>query len=177
MLKVEKTTERIIITMNNLDFQPITETTPEMIALFREALGPGRFARSAYRIRETANQTLGFGFNAMSGNRLLGTISITPVSISGNDGACLIGPLVVTPEDRNKGHGLNLIERAIEEAKARGLKLAILVGDAEYYDKGGFTRIPPGQITLPGPVAPHRLLAREIIPGALAEFDGQVRAL
>lgn len=163
--------------MKNLDFHPITETTPEMIALFAKTLGPGRFARSAYRIRETANLDKSFGFNAMAGDQLIGTITITPVTINGAEGACLIGPLVVTPNEQNKGHGLNLIEKAIEEAKAKGLRLAILVGDADYYQKGGFAPLPAGQITLPGPVAPHRLLAREILPGVLADYKGSMRAL
>ena len=62
----------------------------------------------------------------------------------------------------------------VEDVQAAGLPLVVLVGDESYYGRFGFTPVPPGQITLPGPVAPTRLLAVELIPGKLSTFQGLI---
>ena len=64
----------------------------------------------------------------------------------------------------------------MEAARAAGIALVLLVGDEPYYARLGFKRVPPGQITLPGPVNPDRLLAAELAPGALAGYSGRVAA-
>jgi predicted N-acetyltransferase YhbS len=51
----------------------------------------------------------------------------------------------------------------------------ILVGDMPYYARSGFVPVPPGQIVLPGPVDPARLLALELAPSALAGVKGVVK--
>ena len=56
------------------------------------------------------------------------------------------------------------------------MKLVVLVGDEPYYGRFGFSPITPGQIALPGPVDPRRLLAAELQPGVLAAFKGLVAA-
>jgi predicted N-acetyltransferase YhbS len=65
----------------------------------------------------------------------------------------------------------------MEAAKAAGVKLVLLVGDEPYYGRFGFHPVPPGQITMPGPVDPARLLAAELVPGALAAHIGLVAPL
>jgi predicted N-acetyltransferase YhbS len=69
-----------------------------------------------------------------------------------------------------------LIMDGLDAAAAAGVKLAVLVGDVPYYGKLGFVPIPVGQITLPGPVDPSRLLAFELVPGALADYRGIISA-
>ena len=64
----------------------------------------------------------------------------------------------------------------MDAARADGLALVLLVGDEPYYARLGFVRVPAGQITLPGPVNPQRLLAAELRPGALADYRGLVTA-
>ena len=91
-------------------------------------------------------------------------------------GALLLGPLAVDPEFAGKGFGRQLIAEALEAAKADGVRLVVLVGDEPYYGRFGFRPVPPGQITLPGPVDPRRLLAAELEPGALAGYRGLVAA-
>ena len=49
--------------------------------------------------------------------------------------------------------------------RGEGFALVLLVGDMPYYGRFGFAPVPPGQITLPGPVDPARLLALELEPG------------
>jgi predicted N-acetyltransferase YhbS len=98
------------------------------------------------------------------------------VSIGGRDGVLLLGPLAVEPELANRGYGRGLVARALDDARAAGIALVVLVGDEPYYARLGFRRIPRGQISLPGPVDPERLLAAELKPGALEAYAGPLTA-
>ena len=82
----------------------------------------------------------------------------------------------VDPAFANQGYGRGLVATALQDARAAGISLVVLVGDEPYYGKLGFRRIPFGQITLPGPADPNRLLAAELTPGALQDFSGVVAA-
>ena len=103
---------------------------------------------------------------------MVAAVRFTVVTIGGAEGALLLGPLAVDPEFAGKGHGRQLVGEAMELARADGLRLVVLVGDEPYYARFGFHPVPPGQITLPGPVDPKRLLAAELEPGALARRSG-----
>ena len=163
--------------MNHTALKPITALTDELSNLCAETLGPGRFARTAYRLREQAEASTLWGFNAYKDDQLIGTISLTSLTIGGKEGASLLGPLLVAEDHRGKGLGLKLIEKALLSAKERGSKLVLLVGDVAYYEKAGFVNVPPQSITLPGPVDPNRLLAHEIKKGSLESFKGQAKAI
>jgi predicted N-acetyltransferase YhbS len=136
--------------------------------------GPGRFARSAYRVRETADPVPELSFVARVGTLLVGANAMTPVDIGGAP-ALLLGPLIVEPVFRSQGIGEALVKHALEAAKVAGWKLVILVGDEPYYARMGFKPIPPGRITLPGPVDPARMLCCELEPGVLDATQGEVR--
>ena len=100
--------------------------------------------------------------------RLAAAVRFTPILIGGKGGALLLGPLAVDPDFANQGHGRGLVGKALEAARSAGIALVVLVGDEPYYARLGFKRVPHGQIVLPGPVDPDRLLAAELAPGALA---------
>lgn len=148
-----------------------------MHELFEKHLGPGRFARTAYRVREQATPEKLEGINVFENNKLVGTVSITPMQINGDTLTYLLGPLLIDESHRSKGLGLELIKDAIELAKSQSAKAVLLVGDIAYYKKSGFKQIPMGQITLPGPVDPTRLLIFEITEGILRELKGQAKAI
>src|SRR4029077_16206702 len=133
--------------------------------LHERTFGPGRVAKTAYRIREGMEHTLELSFTARSGPRLVGSVRLTPICI-GTTKALLLGPLTVEPPFREHGIGRKLIERALVEAKRCGHRLVVLVGDEAYYAKSGFKRIPKGTATMPGPVDPARLLICELADGA-----------
>ncbi|HTR12150.1 MAG TPA: N-acetyltransferase [Roseiarcus sp.] len=143
--------------------------------LNERVFGPGRFARTAYRVREAADPDPSLSFVARVGTLLVGAVSMTPIVIGGAS-ALLLGPLIVEPVFRSQGIGEALVNQSLEAAKAKGWKLVILVGDEPYYARMGFKRAPRGQISLPGPLDPDRLLYCELEPGALASAQGQVRA-
>lgn len=141
-------------------------------ALQVRAFSPGRFARTAYRLREGAAPTSPYCRVCVIKGQVIAAVRFTPVMIGGKGGALLLGPLAVDPAFANRGHGRGLVGEAMQAAREDGVQLVVLVGDQPYYDKLGFRRVPPGQIMLPGPVDPARLLAAELAPGALGAFSG-----
>ncbi len=142
--------------------------------LSAEAFGPGRFARSAYRLREGVPPVSSLCLSAMLGKRLVGGLRFTAIRIGKAENALLLGPLVVDPAKKGKGHGRALVEEGLARARAQGFGLVLLVGDLPYYGRFGFKPVPPGQIILPGPVDPTRLLALELIPSTLWAAAGRV---
>ena len=142
--------------------------------LNERVFGPGRFARSAYRIREKADPDPDLCFVARVGTLLVGANAMTPIDIGGAP-ALLLGPLIVEPVFRSQGIGEALVTQSLEAARAGGWTLVLLVGDEPYYARMGFMPVPVGQITLPGPVDPARLLYCELEPGALAAAKGEAR--
>jgi predicted N-acetyltransferase YhbS len=144
--------------------------------LHERAFGPGRFARTAFRLREGAPHILDLSFTALVGTLLVGSVRLTPVT-AGAAPALVLGPLTVDPAFENRGIGSALMTRALEAARAAGHRLVLLVGDAPYYGRFGFNRVPPGQLVLPGPVDPNRFLASELAEGALTEARGAVMTL
>jgi predicted N-acetyltransferase YhbS len=106
----------------------------------------------------------------------VGGIRFTAVTIGAEESALLLGPLVVDPVHKGKGYGKALVAEGLARAGAQGFRLVVLVGDMPYYGRFGFVPVPPGQIRLPGPVDPARLLALELVPGALSNATGLVQA-
>lgn len=145
-------------------------------ALHETAFGPGRFARTAHRIREASTVPPAIALTGWDGAALVGAIQFTAITIGGAAGAMLLGPLAIAPAYRNMGCGLRLMTDGLAEADRLGARLVVLVGDLPYYKRAGFRQIPPGRIALPGPADPARLLAAELAPGALAGFSGLVAA-
>jgi len=116
-----------------LVIEPETPDDAEDIGRLNERVfGPGRFARTAYRIRERADPDPSLSFVARVGTLLVGANSLTPIDI-GDRPALLLGPLIVEPVFRSQGIGEALVMRSLEAAKAAGWKLVILVGDEPYY--------------------------------------------
>lgn len=144
--------------------------------LCAQAFGPGRFTRTAYRIREGKPPVAGLSLVARAGDVVAGSIRFTDVRIGKEGGALLLGPLVISPEFAGQGCGRTLIARGLEAAREAGYRLVVLVGDLPYYERAGFQRVPRGQIVFPGPVDPDRILAAELAPGCLQDFSGELTA-
>lgn len=142
--------------------------------LHARAFGPGRFARTAFRLREGVDHDLSLSFAAHVGTLLVGSIRLSPVW-AGRVPAQVLGPLTVEPAFKERGIGGALVRHALEEARARGERLVLLVGDAAYYRRFGFEPVPPGRLRLPGPVDPARLLACPLVADATDAAQGEVR--
>jgi predicted N-acetyltransferase YhbS len=163
--------------MTDLSLTILSERPEDAAAIDRlheRTFGPGRYARTAYRIREQIGHTLELSFTARIGTLLVGSVWLTPVRI-GETPALILGPLTVEPPFRDKKIGQALMQRALAEAKAKGHRLVVLVGDEPYYRRVGFKRVPSGRVTMPGPVDPARFLVAELVEGAFKDVAGVVR--
>jgi len=159
----------------SLTILPETEgDAPAIARLHERTFGPGRYAKTAYRLRESVAHRLEVSFTAHIGTLLVGSVRLSPVRV-GETKALLLGPLTVEPAFRERGVGQALIKRALDEARAKGHRLAILVGDEPYYAKCGFKPIAAGVVAMPGPVDPARLLVAELVEGAFAGVRGPIR--
>ena len=163
--------------MSDLSLTIRAETADDAEAIERlheRTFGPGRYAKTAYRIREGGPHALALSFTARIGTLLVGSVRLTPISVGGTP-ALLLGPLTVEPPFRDRGIGFALIERALAEARRQGHRLALLVGDEPYYGRAGFKRVPKGRAMMPGPVDPERLLVAELAAGAFDGVSGPIR--
>ncbi len=142
--------------------------------LHERTFGPGRFALTAQRLRDHVDHRLDLSFTARIGTLLVGSVRQLQVCI-GDTPALMLGPLTVEPPFRSHGIGRALMERALNEAREKGFRLVVLVGDEPYYARVGFKRIPKGRATMPGPVDPARLLVTELIEGAFEGVSGPIR--
>jgi predicted N-acetyltransferase YhbS len=162
------------VRMTDLAITILPETPADATAiehLHERTFGPGRYARSAYRLREDIGHRLDLSFTARIGTLLVGSVRLTPVRIGETPGLVL-GPLTVEPPFRARGIGRKLLQRALAAARDQGHRLVVLVGDEPYYGKVGFKRVPKGRVTLPGPVDPARILVAELQQGAFADVSG-----
>ena len=123
--------------------------------LHERTFGPGRFVLSAYRLREHVDHLLDLSFTARIGTLLVGSVRQLPICI-GDTPALMLGPLTVEPPFRSRGVGRMLLDRALQDAKAKGHRLVILVGDEPYYSRVGFKADPegPGDHAGPGRLQP-----------------------
>jgi predicted N-acetyltransferase YhbS len=164
-------------TMTDLSITILPETGDDALAIERlheRTFGPGRYARTAYRIREGIGHDLALSYTARIGTLLVGSLRLSPVRI-GETPALLLGPLTIEPPFRDRGIGMALMQRALADAKDRGHKLVVLVGDEPYYARVGFKRVPRGRVAMPGPVDPARLLVAELADDAFEGVKGAVR--
>jgi len=145
-------------------------------ALVDRCFGPGRYAKTAYRLREgvAPEQRLSFVAVGERDGLVLGSVRFWPIAVGGRS-SLLLGPLAVEPELRGKGIGISLMQHGIEQARALGFATMILVGDEPYYARVGFAKLTPGRIRMPGPVDSERLLGLALKAGGLDTLSGDVK--
>ena len=163
--------------MNDISVSIQPEAPDDAVAIERlheRTFGPGRYAKTAYRLREQVDHIRELSFTARIGTLLIGSVWLSPIRI-GETKALLLGPVTVEPAFRDQGVGQALIERALRQAKDKGHRLVVLIGDEAYYEKCGFKRIPRGRAMMPGPVDPARLLLAELAEGAFEGVSGSIR--
>jgi len=144
--------------------------------LLDAAMGPDRFAKSSERLREGRKPARGLALTALEGQRLIGTVRLWSVTAGAASGCLLLGPLAVASDVRGCGVGADLMRRALREAKRRGYRAVLLVGDPAYYRRFGFSAESTGMLRIPGPYERERLLAHEFAPEALKGARGMIAA-
>ena len=136
-------------------------------ALVLAAFGPGRFAKTAERLREAAHLTA--GFCAFEGERLIGSVRLWSITV-GEARSVFLGPIAVDAASRRGGLGADLVQACIEEAKAMKLDGVLLVGDPPYFSRFGFVAAP--RAVFAGPVDQRRVMW---LPISEVEPAGAVR--
>jgi predicted N-acetyltransferase YhbS len=145
-------------------------------ALLDVAYGPSRHTKPSARLRAGRLPTDGLAFVATERGRVVGTVRLWHVAAGRGRPALLLGPLAVHPDWRNRGIGALLTQHAVGEAKRLGHGAVLLVGDAPYYGRFGFSADRTGALRMPGPYERHRLLACELASGALDGAHGIIHA-
>jgi predicted N-acetyltransferase YhbS len=143
-------------------------------ALLDRVFGEVRFLKTCEQLRKSRLPSPGLSFGAYAGGKLVGTVRLWDI-IAGSAGkALLLGPLAVAPEVQGRGVGSALVRHAIHEAALSGHEAILLVGDAPYYRRFGFSAAKVKGLRLPGPVERARFQGLELEKDALAHAQGLV---
>lgn len=142
-------------------------------ALLDACFGENRHGRTCQRLRDGRAPAAGLALSAVREGTLVGTVRLWHVSAGGRP-ALVLGPLAVDPACRELGIGAALMQQALAAARARGHAAVILLGDAPYYARFGFSPDKTGELSLPGPFERDRLLALEFTAGALDGAEGMI---
>src|SRR5258705_7593990 len=145
-------------------------------ALLDRAFGDARFAKAAERLREGRLPAAGLALIAEDNHCVVGTVRLWHVVAGPARPALLLGPLAVDDAWRGLGIGAALMRRATEAAQELGHAAILLVGDAPYYARFGYSAQKTGSLWMPGPYERDRLLGVELHPGALDGARGLIGA-
>jgi predicted N-acetyltransferase YhbS len=165
-----------------MDLSETEAQKPQDLPLIENILdlgfGLSRRTKTSYRLREGSSPVPELSLVIRDEELgVAGTISYWPLAIGpAATPALLLGPLAVHPERQNRGYGRVLMAASLKRARELGHGLVLLVGDASYYQQVGFRQVPEGQLELPGPFDPKRLMFLELKAGALAAAHGLVLA-
>ena len=142
--------------------------------LVDRAFGPGRFAKSSERLREGNHKLDDCSFVALHEGRVIGSVRLWPVSVDGKP-AAFLGPLAVDATERSHGLGQALVEAACAAAAKAGWRAVLLVGDAPYFGRVGFSAGPAAQATMPGPADQRRVLVKALVESGDQGLVGPIR--
>jgi len=153
--------------------RPVEEQARE--ALLDAAYGPARHTKPSMKLRSGRLPADGLSLAAFERGRMIGTVRLWHVSAGRGRPALLLGPLAVHPGHRGRGIGSALMQQALAVAAERGHAAVLLVGDAAYYGRFGFSTDKTGALRIAG-ADPARLLGIELKPGALDGARGSITA-
>ncbi len=174
MTKLRKTP--VALTPNAAPFAIRSERGSDVIAreaLLDAAFGANRQTRTCQQLRDGRAPAEGLALSAVRKGKLVGTLRLWHVSAGGIP-ALMLGPLAVDNACRKLGVGAALMDHALAAAKARGHRAVILLGDAPYYGRFGFSAAKTCELSLPGPFERDRLLGLDLSEGALDGVWGMI---
>jgi predicted N-acetyltransferase YhbS len=143
--------------------------------LLDACFGENRHQRTCQRLRDGRAPAEGLALSAVADGRLVGTLRLWHVSAGGKP-ALMLGPLAVDSACRGLGVGAVLMDHSLQIARTRGHGAVVLLGDAPYYARFGFSVEKMGDVVLPGPFERDRLLGLELSAGALDGACGMITA-
>lgn len=137
---------------------------PEIDALLDAGFGPARRNRTAYRLRDNVTPLPALSFVARDGDLLVGSLQCWPLQVRAVSGTILplilLGPVVTATDWQGQGIASRLMNAALAAADAANAPPLLLIGDAPFYGRFGFSATATAGWQLPGPVDHARLLLR-----------------
>lgn len=148
----------------------------EVEGLYDLCFAPGRTALSSYRLRDGVPPVPDLCLTLRKDGILLAAIRYWPARVVEDAGpgrkVLLLGPIAVHPTAQGEGLGAILMRDSLARAEATGWSRVMLVGDAPYYSRFGFSRL--DGVEMPPPTNPDRVLGLELRPGAWVGIRGLV---
>jgi predicted N-acetyltransferase YhbS len=136
----------------------------EITALLDAGFGPARHNRTAYRLRDGVGPLASLSFVVRDGAALVGSLQCWPLQIRGLAGhplpLVLLGPVVTAADRQGEGIATRMMNAALAAADADGAPPLLLIGDAPFYGRFGFSADATADWQIPGPVDRARLLLR-----------------
>lgn len=151
--------------------QETAEDWWEVEALYDLCFAPGRTALSSYRLRDGVEPVRELCLTLRQDGILAAVIRYWPVRVGGKR-VLLLGPIAVHPTRQGEGLGGILMHESLSRAADLGWERVLLVGDAPYYQRFGFSKL--DEVEMPPPTNPDRVLGLELVPGAWEGVHGQV---
>ena len=136
--------------------------TINKLNLLNMVFGPGRYARSVYRLREKQPYEKSYSYVSLNCDELAACIDYCPTKLNGQYNGLLLGPLAVNPKLIGLGYGVNLVEYSLKKIELNSnYSFIIVVGDIDYYKKFGFNKIGK-KFEFYGPVDINRVLMKKL---------------
>lgn len=148
---------------------------PARERLLDACFGAARFAKTSERLRAGYRPSDGLArVAADTDGRVVGTVRLWDIQAGPGRPALLLGPIAVAPASQGLGLGARLMRDALARATMLGHGAVLLVGDAAYYERFGFSTSATGGLVMPGPCEAERFLGLELQQGALAGAAGLI---
>lgn len=144
-------------------------------ALLDRAFGPGRFAKTAERVRETASLWREGSRIALQGGHVVGACRLWRVTAGAP--ALFLGPIAVDPAHRSGGLGRALVSACEAAAREAGWTAVVLIGEQGFFGPLGYEPPPAGRLSLPGPGVGPKLLWKALAPDGLIGLSGPLIGL
>ncbi|WP_210496709.1 GNAT family N-acetyltransferase [Microvirga antarctica] len=144
--------------------------------LLDTCFGPERFEKTCERLREGRKPAHGLSLVVTRGDSVVGTVRLWHVSAGAGRPALMLGPIAIDPDCQGLGLGARLMREALGRAGAQGHTAVLLVGDAPYYERFGFSAAATRDLWMPGPFERERFLGLSLAAGALHGARGLVSA-
>lgn len=149
---------------------------PARETLLDACFGKARFAKTCERLRQGRLPAEGLARVIERAGRVVGTVRLWHVDAGQGRPALMLGPIAIDPALQGLGLGAKLMRDSLDRAVAFGHHAVLLVGDAPYYARFGFSAEAVSGLRLPGPYERGRFLGLDLVPGGLDGATGVVSA-
>ncbi len=127
------------------------------------------------RLRKEAQPVI--SMIALDGERVVGHIMFSPVTLSGHEDLRIagLGPMAVEPTYQGKGLGSALVRAGLKRCKEQGYGAVVVLGHPEYYPRFGFAPAARFDICCEYEAPQEAFMSIELESGYFKDAEGTVR--